>query len=55
MKVRNDVILKNSYLSKWFLLAMMEVNLNSLKQDIQEFFLANANYSPRQQSNTSIE
>ena len=39
----------------WFILAFMEVNLNILKQNIQELFLANSNYSPRQQLNSSIE
>jgi hypothetical protein len=36
-------------------LALVEVNLNILKQNIQELFLANSNYSPRQQINPSIE
>jgi len=35
--------------------ALVEVNLNILKQNIQELFLANSNYSPRQQLNKSIE
>ncbi|UJR36623.1 hypothetical protein I4U23_029343 [Adineta vaga] len=35
--------------------ALMEVNLNILKQNIQELFLANSNYSPRQQIHPSIE
>ncbi|CAF1288500.1 unnamed protein product [Adineta steineri] len=35
--------------------ALMEVNLNILKQNIQELFVANSNYSPRQQLNTSTE
>ncbi|CAF0894411.1 unnamed protein product [Adineta ricciae] len=35
--------------------ALMEVNLNVLKQNIQELFLANSNYSPRQQIYRSME
>lgn len=33
-------------------LALMDVNLNILKQNIQELFLTNSNYMPRQQINT---
>jgi len=35
--------------------ALMEVNLNILKQNIQELFLTNSNCSSRQQLNPSME
>jgi hypothetical protein len=36
-------------------LALVEVNLNILKQNIQKLFLANSTYSSQQQINPSIE
>ena len=39
----------------FLILALVEVNLNILKQNIQELFLDNANSSPRQQFNSSLE
>jgi len=57
MKVENkeSQLKRNFYLFNYLFLALVEVNLNILKQNIQELFLAHSNYSPRQQLNTSIE
>ncbi len=51
MKVENkeSQLKRNFYLFTYLFLALVEVNLNILKQNIQELFLAHSNYSPRQQ------
>jgi hypothetical protein len=57
MKVKKtgSQLKRNFYLFIYLFLALVEVNLNILKQNIQKLFLAHSNYSPRQQLNTSIE
>ncbi len=57
MKVKKtgNQLKRNFYLFTYLFLALVEVNLNILKQNIQELFLAHSNYSPRQQLNKSIE